>query len=73
MVTRIISAAAAIVIAVVVLCFHNTIVINIAVAALIEIALFELFRAEDCLKFKVTQTVCYVFALAVPFSSSPPL
>lgn len=69
MITRIISAAAAIVIAVVVLCFHNTIVINIAVSSLIEIALFELFRAEDCLKFKVTQTVCYVFALAVPFSN----
>lgn len=69
MLTRIISAAAAIVIAVVVLFFHNTIIINIAVAALIEIALFELFRAEDCLKFKVTQAVCYIFALSVPFSN----
>ncbi len=69
MLTRIISAAAAIVIAVVVLFFHNTIVLNIAVAALIEIALFELFRAEDCLKFKVTQAVCYIFALSVPFSN----
>lgn len=69
MLTRIISAAVAIVIAVIVLCFHNTIVLNIAVAALIEIALFELFRAEDCLKFKVSQALCYVFALSIPFSN----
>ncbi len=68
MLTRIISAAVAILIAVVVLCFHNTIVLYIAVAALIEIALFELFRAEDCLRFKVSQIACYVFALAIPFS-----
>ncbi len=68
MLTRIISAAVAIVIAVAVLCFHNTIVLNIAVAVLIAAALFELLRAEDCLKFKVSQIVCYVFALTVPFS-----
>ena len=68
MLTRIISAAVAIVIAVAVLCFHNTIVLNIAVAVLIAAALFELLRAEDCLKFKVSQIVCYVFALTIPFS-----
>lgn len=67
MLTRIISAAVAIVIAVVVLCFHNTIVLNIAVAALIAVALFELFKAEDCLKFKVSQVICYIFALTIPF------
>lgn len=69
MLTRIISAAVAIIIAVVVLCFHSTIVLNIAVAALIEVALFEMFRAEDCLKFKVSQVVCYIFALTIPFSN----
>lgn len=69
MLTRIISAAAAIIIAVAVLCFHNTVVLNIAVAVLIEIALFELFRAEDCLKFKFSQVLCYIFALTVPFSN----
>lgn len=69
MLTRIISAAVAIVIAVVVLCFHSTIVLNIAVAALIAVALFELFKAEDCLKFKVSQVVCYIFALTIPFSN----
>lgn len=69
MLTRIISAVVAIVIAVAVLCFHNTIVLNIAVAALIEVALFELFKAEDCLRFKVSQIVCYIFALTVPFSN----
>lgn len=69
MMTRIISAAVAIVIAVAVLCFHNTIVLNIAVAALIGIALFEMFRAEDCLKFKVSQVICYVFAVTIPFSN----
>ena len=68
MLTRIISAAVAIVIAVSVLCFHNTIVLNIAVAVLIVAALFELLRAENCLKFKVSQIVCYIFALTVPFS-----
>lgn len=68
MLTRIISAAVAIVIAIIVLCFHNTIVLNLAVAALIEVALFELFRAEDCLRFKASQIVCYIFALAIPFS-----
>lgn len=69
MLTRIISAAVAIVIAVVVLCFHNTIVLNIAVAALIAVALFEMFRAEDCLKFKASQVICYIFALTIPFSN----
>ncbi len=69
MLTRIISAGVAIVIAVAVLCFHNTIVLNIAVALLIEVALYELFKAEDCLKFKVSQIVCYIFALTVPFSN----
>lgn len=69
MLTRIISAAVAIVIAVAVLCFHNTIVLNIAVAALIAVALFEMFKAEDCLKFKVSQAVCYIFALTIPFSN----
>ena len=69
MLTRIISAAVAIVIAVVLLCFHNTIVLNIAVAALSEVALFELFKAEDCLKYKTPQIVCYIFALTVPFSN----
>lgn len=69
MLTRIISAAVAIVIAVVVLCFHNTIVLNIAIAALIAVALFELFRAEDCLKFKASQVTCYIFAFTIPFSN----
>ncbi len=69
MLTRIISAAVAIVIAVTVLCFHNTIALNIAVALLIEAALFELFRAEDCIKFKASQIICYIFALTIPFSN----
>lgn len=68
MLTRIISAAVAIVIAVAVLCFHNTIVLNIAVAALIAVALFELFRAEDCLRFNLSQVICYIFAFTIPFS-----
>lgn len=69
MLTRIISAAVAIVIAAAVLCFHNTIVLNIAVAALIAAALFEMFRAEDCLKFKASQVICNIFALTIPFSN----
>ncbi len=67
--TRIISAAAAIVIAVVVLMLHKTVALEIAVALLISGMLFELFRACDCGKYFPTMLICVAYGLVTPFSS----
>lgn len=66
--TRIISAAVAIVIAVIVLLLHKTVVLEIAVALLIAGMLYELFNATGCLKFKPTAAVCIAYGLVTPFS-----
>ena len=65
--TRIISAAVAVVIALVVLFLHNTITLEIAVGLLIAGMLFELFKATDCLKYKFTSVICIIFGLGSPF------
>ena len=67
--TRIISAAVAIVIAVIVLLLHKTIVLEIAVALLIAGMLYELFKATECIKFKPTAAVCITYGLLTPFAS----
>ncbi len=65
--TRIITAVVSLALLAVVLCFHSTIVLNIAVAALTALMIFELFRANKLLK-----SILYIFstciAVLLPFS-----
>lgn len=63
MMTRIISAAVAIVIAVIVLIFHNTFVFPLAIALLATIAVYELFKATGENKHMIQSIICmsYVF------------
>ena len=60
--TRIISAAVALVLAVVLVAFHSTILINLAVGALSVIAVMELFKAVGYDKFKHQMIACLTFA-----------
>lgn len=67
MLTRIISGAVGVVILAVVLFFHNTIVLPIAVAAMIAVMLYELLRAvkmEKCLPVLIASELC---GIAMPF------
>lgn len=63
---RIISAIVAIILAAVILIFHNTIIFNIAIALFTIAMLFEIFSALKCLQFKITSAICFVFAGAMP-------
>ncbi len=65
---RIISAIVAIIIATVILIFHSTIVYKIAIALIIGGMLFELFKAEKCLKYKSTVVICMLFGFIMPFA-----
>ncbi|MGN0601235.1 MAG: phosphatidate cytidylyltransferase [Oscillospiraceae bacterium] len=69
MTTRIVSAAVAIVIAVVVLLLHNTFIFDLAIALLAAGAVYELFKAMDYLKYKIQSAVCigYAFFECVSF------
>lgn len=67
MVTRIISAAVGIAIAICVLILHATPFFNLVVAALAVIMLFELLSAGKCLQYKFHSGICFVFAAAMPF------
>ena len=67
MLTRIISGAVGVVILAVVLFFHNTIVLPIAVAAMIAVMLYELLRAvkmEKCLSIFIVSEIC---GISMPF------
>lgn len=66
--TRIISAAIAIIIASVILFFHNTIIFNIAIAMLTVGMIFELFSAKKCLHLKFATIICFIFAAAMQFT-----
>lgn len=61
--TRIISAAVAVVLAVIVLILHDTFVFPVAVAAISALAVFELLRAANCSSFSApcVVTVAYSF------------
>lgn len=65
--TRIISAVVAIIIAVLILFFSNTIVLPFAIAALTLCILYELFKAEKCLDYKLTAALVMLFAGFFPF------
>lgn len=67
MLTRIISGAVGIVIMAIVLFFHNTIVLPIAVAAIIAVMLFELLRAVQLHKCVPVLCAAEAYGIAVPF------
>ena len=55
---RIISGAVAVVLLVVVLLLHKTIVFPLCIAAICAIAIFELFRAKGCLRYRISFFLC---------------
>ena len=63
--TRIISAAVAIVIAVIVLALHKTFVFELAIGFLVVVALWELFKATKLDKLKVQTYICYGYGALV--------
>jgi phosphatidate cytidylyltransferase len=68
--TRIISAAVALVAAIVLVAFHSTILINLAVGALSVMAVYEVFKAVGYDKYKHQLIACMTFAgidALVPF------
>ena len=60
--TRIISAAVAIVLAIVVLILHKTFIFDLAIGCLAALAVYELFKAMDYLKFKAQSWICMGYA-----------
>jgi phosphatidate cytidylyltransferase len=60
--TRIISAAVALVAAIVLVAFHSTILINLAVGALSVMAVYEIFKAVGYDKYKYQHIACMAFA-----------
>lgn len=65
--TRVISALVASLVGVVILFFHNTIALPIAISILIAFMIYELFQAEKCFNYKTTPIICFVFAVIFPF------
>ncbi|WP_028509692.1 phosphatidate cytidylyltransferase [Ruminococcus sp. NK3A76] len=63
--TRIISAAVAIVIAVIVLALHKTFIFELAIGFLVVVALWELFKATKLDKLKVQTYICYCYGALV--------
>ncbi|MCD8327620.1 MAG: phosphatidate cytidylyltransferase [Ruminococcus sp.] len=64
--TRIISAAVAIALLVVVLIFHNTIALPATVCFLVVVAIYELLKAADVHKYKVLTVSSMIFGGSVP-------
>jgi phosphatidate cytidylyltransferase len=62
MTTRIISAAVAIVVAIVLLLLHNTFVFNLALGFLSITAVYEIFKAAKLDKFAVPMYICFGYA-----------
>lgn len=65
--TRIISAAVAFVVALVVLILHDTIVFDIAIALVSAGAVFELLRAANCMKFAAPSAISIGYAFLYLF------
>ncbi len=63
--TRIISAAVAIVIAVIMLALHNTFVFELAIGFLAVVALMELFKATKLDRLVIQTSICYAYAALV--------
>ena len=64
---RIISGVVGVVLAVLVLILHHTFVFPLVVAALICIALYELFRAGKCLHCRISIGAGFLYGAAIPF------
>ncbi len=67
MAVRLISAGVGIVLALIVLFLHNTAVLNLAVALIIILMLYELFRAAGCTDMKLNCLPAYVYGAVMPF------
>lgn len=67
MAVRLISAGVGIVLALVVLFLHNTAVLNLAVALIVILMLYELFRAAGCANLKLNCLPAYVYGAVMPF------
>ncbi|MEG1778986.1 MAG: phosphatidate cytidylyltransferase [Oscillospiraceae bacterium] len=65
--TRIMSALIGLVILAMVLTFFHTVVLNIAVAIISLIAVYELFHATGVSKNKLMSIVCYAVTVIIPF------
>ena len=63
---RILSAAVAIVIAVIVFILHNTILLPITVAFVIGMMIFELLRAASCVKFYSASIPAIAYGVLIP-------
>lgn len=65
--TRIISAAVAFVVALIVLLLHKTVIFEIAIALIAAGAVFELLRAANCLQFKAPSLVAIGYSFLYVF------
>jgi len=64
---RVISAAVAILFMAVVLYFMNTVVLNIVIALLAVMAVYEVLKAAGCIRPKAMSALCLVAAAVIPF------
>ncbi len=67
MLVRIISGVVGAILAVVVLLLHKTFVFPLAVALLVCVALFELFRAGKCLHCRISVGIGLLYGAVIPF------
>jgi phosphatidate cytidylyltransferase len=67
MAIRLFSSLVGVIIAVVVLSLSSTMLFNIAIAIVCVVLTEELLNAYDCLKYRFASTVCFAFAVVMPF------
>lgn len=67
MLTRILTAIVGIAIGIVIILLADTVVFEIAVAALSFLIVYELLLNCKCLQYKMHSTVCLIYAAALPF------
>ncbi len=64
---RIISGAVAVALLVIVLLLHNTFVFPLCIGFISALAIFELFRADKCIKYMFSIIVAFICAIVTPF------
>ena len=64
---RILSAVVGLSVLVVILCFYQTVVLNIGIALIAVIGTYEILKTTGNLSQKLFSAVCMVFAAAAPF------
>ena len=69
--TRIITAMVGLVVLAVVLSFFDTIVLNIAVAIISGLSVYELLKATNPNRDKIPEIVCIIIAILIPFFPMP--